>query len=208
MTSRQIVFGVVGVIVGFILGYFVATAMRPGAASPPTEVAAAPESGLPQNHPSLADIQKLQDWQRQAEADPRDRQVRILLGNSYYDMKRFDAATRWYEEALRLDPNDPNVTTDLGTCYLYTDNPTRAIELYRKSLQMDPKHSQTLQNLGFALFSTTDFKGAIKTWEELLALHPEYSHKQEILKQIETAKSHLKVASPAGEEKPAAGASR
>ncbi len=152
---------------------------------------------LPPDHPSMEDIQRLEQMQTQAQNNPKDAAVRVALANAYYDMKRFDAAIPWYEQAVQLDGSNPDVNTDLGTCYLYTNKPEKAIEIYQKSLVINPRHPQTLQNLGFAYFSVAKFGEAMKEWEKLLAFHPEYPHRAEIEKQIAAAKDHQKTASVA-----------
>ncbi|RPI25781.1 MAG: tetratricopeptide repeat protein [Acidobacteria bacterium] len=207
MKNRQIVFGLVGIAIGFVLGFFTSDLIKKEPAPVGASPAVTQDAGqLPENHPSMEDMQRLQDLQQRAEANPNDKEARVALANSYYDMQRFDAAIKWYEEAVRLDPNNPNVNTDLGTSYLYTNNPQKAIELYQKSLAADPKHPQTLQNLGFAYFSLTKFQDAIAVWEKLLTLHPEYQHKAEIEKQITAAKAHLSAGATKPAEKPAMGA--
>ncbi|MFB3902485.1 MAG: tetratricopeptide repeat protein [Acidobacteriota bacterium] len=210
MKNRQIVFCLVGIAIGFVLGFFTSDLIR----KEPVPVGASPAPGqeqseqLPQNHPSMEEMQKLQDMQQQAASNPTDKQVRVALGNAYYDMQRFDAAIKWYEEAIRLDPDNVNVNTDLGTSYLYTNNPDKAIELYKKSLAIDEKHPQSLQNLGFAYFSMANFADAVTAWEKLLALHPEYAHRAEIQKQIEAAKTHMQAAAKKPTSQPKAGAAK
>jgi len=210
MKNRQIIFGLVGIAIGFVLGFFTSDLIKkepiPVGASP----AAAQEQSeqLPQNHPSMEQMQKLQDMQQQAAANPSDKEVRVALGNAFYDMQRFDAAIKWYEEAVHLDPNNVNVNTDLGTSYLYSNNPQKAIELYKKSLAVDQKHPQSLQNLGFAYFATANFPDAVTTWEKLLAFHPEYAHRAEIQKQIEAAKTHMQTAAKKPAVQPKAGAAK
>jgi len=203
MTSKQIVVGVLGIVIGFILGFFTSEAVNRNQAAEPhvhTAQEGAQQAGnqqLPADHPSMEQMQQLEQMQVQAQKDPKDVAVRVALGNAYYDMKRFDAALPWYEQAVELDGSSPDVNTDLGTCYLYTNNPDKAIAIYQKSLVINPKHPQTLQNLGFAYFSAAKFGEAVKEWEKLLAFHPEYPHRDEILKQIAAAKDHLKTASVA-----------
>ncbi|MGH9340738.1 MAG: tetratricopeptide repeat protein [Acidobacteriota bacterium] len=199
MKHKQIVYAVIGVIVGFIVGFFVSEALQRNQAEPPQMVASAPSaeqtgaasSELPEGHPPPEVLEKIGELSRQAEADPEDKQVRILLGNWYYDIGRFDGAIQWYEEALRLDPEDVNVRTDLGTSYLYTGKAETAIEMYQKSLAVEPDHPQTLQNLGFAYFAVEDFNSAIRTWQMLLDRHPEYPHAEQIKEQMNNARSRL-----------------
>jgi len=212
MKNRQIVFGLVGIAIGFVLGFFSSDLIKkepvPVGASPAAVQQGSGSEQLPENHPSMEDMQKLQDLQQQAAANPNDKQARVALGNLYYDMQRFDAAIKWYEEAVRLDPNNVNVNTDLGTSYLYTNKPEKAIEQYTKSLAIDQKHPQTLQNLGFAYFAMANFKDAVTTWDKLLVTHPEYPHRADIEKQIQAAKTHMQTATAKPGSQPKTGTAK
>ena len=192
MKHKQIV---LGIIIGFILGFFVQLILQENQVSrlqPRSPAGASDSSGLPEGHPPAEIMEKLNDLHERARANPRDREVRILLGNLYYDMGRFDAAIDWYEAVLQLEPGDVNVRTDLGTAYLYTGNSMKAIELYEHSLEIEPNHPQTLQNLGFAYFSVEKFDDAVQTWQTLLNTHPKYPHVTEIREQIQSAKARMR----------------
>ncbi len=194
MKNRLYAAGAVGIVVGFILGFFTAQFQKQepvGAPIQQTGVPQSSQSGLPQDHPPAEVLEELGKLQKRAEEHPEDKQVRIVLGNSYYDMGRFDAAVSWYQQALKLDPENLNVRTDLGTAQLYQGKVSEAIETYQHCLKLDPHHPQTLQNLGIAYFSTGNFASAIDTWGKLLSDHPEYPHREEIRKQLENARKHL-----------------
>lgn len=194
MGRKQIVTGILGICVGFVLGFFLARFLdQPAGAGGSLGASPAPGAGadMPEGHPPLEVVEKLQELQERARSHPEDKELRITLGNLYYDMGRFDAAVQWYEEALQLEPKNVNVRTDLATSYLYTGFADKAIELYRASLQIEPDHPQTLQNLGFAYFATERFSEAIETWQKLLDSHPEYPYADQIQKHIENAKAHL-----------------
>ncbi|MBI4445169.1 MAG: tetratricopeptide repeat protein [Acidobacteria bacterium] len=193
MENKQIVTGIVGVVVGFILGFFVSLVVnQPQSASSPATGKAGESSQMPENHPPPEVMEQVRQLLAQTEKEPQNKEVRITLGNIYYDMGRFDAAITWYEQALALDQSNVNVRTDLGTSYLYTGNAGKAIEMYQKSLEIQPDHPQTLQNLGFAFFAAERFADAIQSWEKLLKEHPDYPHKEDIQKQIQDARSRLK----------------
>lgn len=194
MKNRLYAAGAAGIVVGFILGFFTAQFQKQASAVAPLQQSGAPQnsqSGLPQDHPPAEVLEELGKLQKRAEEHPEDKQVRIVLGNSYYDMGRFDAAVSWYHQALELDPENLNVRTDLGTAQLYQGKVSEAIETYQHCLKVAPNHPQTLQNLGIAYFSSGNFASAIYTWEQLLSGHPQYPHKEEIKKQLENAKKHL-----------------
>lgn len=173
-------------IVGFILGFFVAQGVVEPDVSP-AEISAQ----VPENHPSAEVLEQLEAMLERARTDPADREVRVALGNTYYDMERYDAAIPWYKEALALRDDDVGVLTDLGTSYLATGAVEQALVQYRKSLELDPEHPQTLQNIGFAHFSVGDYEAAITSWEHLLEAHPDYAHAEDIREQMRLAQNHI-----------------
>lgn len=188
MNEKAITAGVVGLVIGFILGFFVARGPGNSDATTPSNVASTNGAEMPEGHPPVEVIRKLAELQSRATSNPQDREVRIFLGNFYYDIGRYDGAIRWYEEALELDPTDVNVSTDLGTSYLHVGNTDRAIEVYKKSLSLQPNHPQTLQNLGIAYSNIEKFAEAAETWNRLIENHPEHPEIGRLKEQIEEAR--------------------
>jgi cytochrome c-type biogenesis protein CcmH/NrfG len=187
--KRQlIVSNVVCVLVGFIVGFFVNQAMK-GPATPFTEQSS---DTLPEDHPPPELLARLGELIERVENHPEDLDSLVELGNSFYDMGRFDAAIQWYERALQLDPDIIEVSTDLGTSYLYTGNSEAAVERFKASLEMDNDHPQTLQNLGVAFFSTGQYKEAVDVWQRLVDTHPDYERAADIREQIKTAELHMR----------------
>lgn len=193
MKSKEIIAGVVGIVVGFIAGFFVSLFLEQGPSITPDQdlTTLQDSSQLPEGHPPAEVMDRIRQLQDVAESNPQEREARIALGNSYYDIGRFDAAIKWYEEALDIGSRDANVQTDLGTAYLYTGNAVKAVELYKQSLQIDPKHQETLQNIGVAYFFTGNYSEAVENWEKLIALYPNYERRRELEEQIEKARAHL-----------------
>ena len=120
------------------------------------------------------DTARVTTLQAAAQANPKDVESRIELGNLYYDAGRYPDAITWYSQALALNPNDTNVRTDLATSYYYTGDITKAIEEGRKVLAIDGTKVQTLLNMGIWLTSqnppnTTE---AIADWQLVVSLYP------------------------------------
>ena len=187
MNRKQAVIGIVGIVIGFILGFFVAK----GVTAPVPPGADAQANALPKDHPSPEVMAQIEQLTNLAKQNPQDRETRLKLANFFYDMGRFDAAIPWYEEAFALDPSDVLVSTDLGTSYLYVGNVAKALDQYQQSLKIDPDHAQTLQNLGIAYFTTGEYQKAIDIWEHLLQVHPDYENAADVRNQVKTAQMHL-----------------
>jgi cytochrome c-type biogenesis protein CcmH/NrfG len=194
MGNKQITTGVVGIVIGLILGFFTSQIFLQnpsGVGEQQPQTGSQGSSQLPAEHPPPEVMEKLTELQDWAQTHPQDSQVRISLGNTYYDMGRFDGALKWYEEALQLEPDDVDVRTDLGTAYLYTGNPIKAVEHYKSSLEIDPDHIQTLQNISVAYLSTGNYAEAIGHLERLLESHPDYPQRKEIEQQIEYIRNQI-----------------
>lgn len=189
MNDKRIVVGSVGTICGFIFGFFVAKATI---APAPVPTQAAPQQGLPENHPGAEVVELLQQLQQRADENPKDAQVRVVLGNAYYEMKRFDAAIRWYEAALALEPDNISTNTDLGTAYFYVGNPSKALDIFNKSLQLDPNHPQTLQNIGVVNISMGNTAAGLQAWQKLLETNPDYPQIDQIREQIKQVQEQAK----------------
>ena len=108
-----------------------------------------------------------------AENAPEDVQVRVDLGNLYFDAHRFEDAIPWFEAALALSPEEVEVSTDLGVAYYYMDDTDRALLQFARSLDVAPAHAKTILNLGIVrAFGKQNLEGAIEAWEEVQRVAP------------------------------------
>ena len=189
MKRQLITSNIVCVLVGFIVGFFVNQAMKGPATQQMVEQSS---DALPENHPPPELMERLGELMERVENHPEDLDSLVELGNSFYDMGRFDAGIQWYERALQLDPDMIEVSTDLATSYLYAGNSEAAVERFKASLEMDKDHPQTLQNLGVAFFSSGQYKEAVDVWQSLIDTHPDYVRAAEIKEQIKTAELHMR----------------
>ncbi|MGH9902377.1 MAG: tetratricopeptide repeat protein, partial [Pyrinomonadaceae bacterium] len=126
------------------------------------------------NNPALL-TDAVRMLKRVHEADPKDYESLVLLGNALFDAgqhgdaAQFVEARKYYLKALETKPDDVNVRTDLGLTYYFDRpaDPARAIREYRKSLAVNPRHEMTLQNLAAALITTGETAEAQKRIDEL-----------------------------------------
>ena len=201
---------VITLVIGIAVGYF-ARGSAPTAAAPETAQSArsaapagtggAPAMGagqLPgigaqqqgQASPEML-AQAAQPLLAKLQANPKDFETIIQLGNLYYDGKAYPQAIEYYNKALEIDPKNPDVITDLGTAYWYTGDPDKAIAEFQKSLTIRPNHPGTLFNLGIVKWQgKKDPAGAVVAWEQLLKTNPDYPEKDQVQMLIERAKMH------------------
>ncbi|MBQ01446.1 MAG: hypothetical protein CL477_13180 [Acidobacteria bacterium] len=133
---------------------------------PPAPVPPAPE-------PPPLDETRAAQLRETAEGAPDDVQVRVDLGNLYFNSQQFEDAIPWFEEALTLDPKAVDVSTDLAVAYFYLDDTERALAQLARSLEVDPAHAKTILSLGIVrAFGNQDLDGAFEAWEEVLRVAP------------------------------------
>ena len=176
MRSDSVVFGIAGIFFGVLVGWIIGSQQASGivpapAASAPAAAPAAAQGG--QTAPPAFDESRAASLKAGAEKNPSDAEVRVQLGNLYFDAERYDEAARWYEAALKVDPKNVNASTDLGIAYYYSNQPDRALAQFDRSLEIDPRHSKTLLNIGIVrAFGKQDLDGAEKAWQRVLDVAP------------------------------------
>ena len=184
MKQRRFAFLVVGALIGFVLGYFVS---RLATSSDPLPAASAEASNLPEGHPPVDFLERLRELERHATEHPEHMEVRVQIGNAYFEMQQYQTAATWYESALDLDPTNVDVNNNLGTALFGAREVERSIEVLDRSLELKRDHPVALQNLGWVYFSTNRHREAVDFWERLIRVHPEYEN-------VEAVKEHLKTA--------------
>ena len=173
MRSDSVVFGIAGIFFGVLVGWIIGS-QRATVVTPPPTAAAAPAAGSSgaQQAPAF-DEARAAELKTQADRSPTNADLRVQLGNLYFDGERYNEAAGWYEQALSINPKDVNASTDLGIAYYYGNQPDRALAQFDRSLAIDPKHSKTLLNIGIVrAFGKQDLDGAEKAWQRVLELAP------------------------------------
>ena len=105
--------------------------------------------------------------------DPKNENVYWGFGAIYFTFQDFVAASKQYEEGLRINPNSSNIITDQATIYLTqfntnnnANNLASAIKLFRKSYSIDPKNQNTLIKMSNCYFIKNDCKNAWRYYNE------------------------------------------
>ena len=174
MRSDSVVFGIAGIFFGVLVGWIIGSQRATVVTSaPPASTAASSTPAAPGQAAPPFDEARAAQLKAAADQNRSDAEIRVQLGNLYFDAERYDEAIRWYEEALKTDPKNVNASTDLGIAYYYSNQPDRALAQFDRSLQIDPKHSKTLLNIGIVrAFGKQDIDGAEKAWQRVLELAP------------------------------------
>ena len=173
MRKESIVFGIAGIFFGVLVGWIIGSQQTPAAVPPPAAAAAPAAGSQSAQAPPPFDEGRAAELKASADRNPTDAEVRVQLGNLYFDAERYADATRWYEAALKVNPRNVNASTDLGIAYYYSNQPDRALAQFDQSLAIDPDHSKTLLNIGIVrAFAKQDLDGAEKAWQRVIDVAP------------------------------------
>ena len=110
------------------------------APGPSTSGASSPEFDPAQHSAMLAEMEAT------VEKEPKNAEMRVQLGNFFYDAQKWDQAINYYEQALKLTPDNTDVLVDLGVCYRNVKRTDEALAMFAKALEVDPAKKQALFN--------------------------------------------------------------
>ena len=193
--------GIAGVFFGILVGWMLGSQQaRPGVAAPAVAPASGPQGGGAQSDAAAPfDESRAAALRATAEKDKSDWRTRVQLGDMHFDSEQFAAASKWYEDALRVDPNNVNASTDLGIAYYYMNQPDRALAQFDRSLAIDPKHTKTLLNIGIVrAFGKQDLEGAAKAWQQVVEIAPDSQEARMARQALQGLRSAHPEAAPGG----------
>lgn len=206
MNRDNWLFGIFGVLLGFIAGYVmheVLASRQParlpaggmaavqeaagGGGGAPSGVAAepaeAPPAGAPAGGPSMEQIKQLREH---VEKNPNDADAVLLLANLNYDIRNWQRAKELYEHYLTLKPETPDILTDFGVAVRELGDFKKALELFQRAEKMSPTHWQSRYNKVVVLaFDLKDYAAAKAAVAELQKLQPGNTSVQELAAEIQ-----------------------
>ncbi len=148
------------------------------------------DAKLPENHPPINAESQVVALEQASRDDPNNADVKIQVGNAYYDAGQYQKAAQAYEDSLRLRPENPGVETDLATCYHELGQDDKALSILDHVLQYQPNFPQALFNKGIVLqVGKNDPNAAVAVWETLLRSNPNYPQRAELEQKINQLKA-------------------
>ena len=170
MPKESVVFGIAGVFFGLLVGWTIGSQQGRPPAAPSAQAAPA---ATPAQTAAPFDESRANALRATIEKDPRNVEIRVQLGDLYFDSERFAEASKQYEDALAINPGHVNASTDLGIAYYYMNQPDRALAQFDRSLAIDANHTKTLLNIGIVrAFGKQDLQGAATAWQKVIDIAP------------------------------------
>lgn len=185
MIRENVLFAVIGVLLGFIVGFMFASSMSQKAAQ--TQMAAASQN-LPTDHPPVG-AQNAGDPQAQRErvmaqiekarSEPNNFEAQMGAAQLYYQIQRYDQAIEFLLKANQLKPADFDAVAALGVVNLDAGHYDQAEKWYRVALKMKSDDEGSLAGLAEATIQ----QGTAKPAEDAVAqLEKQYPGNQDLPK--------------------------
>lgn len=142
MNRENLLFAVIGVLLGFIVGFMFASSMSQKASQ--TQMTAASQN-LPADHPPVgaqnagdpaAQRERVMAQIEKARNEPNNFEAQMAAAQLYYQIQRYDQAIEFLLKANQLKPTDFDAVTALGVVNLDAGHYDQAERWYRAALKM------------------------------------------------------------------------
>jgi len=178
MTRENLMFAIIGVLFGFIVGFIFASNMSQRASAP----AALSSGQMPSDHPpvdSNAGAQNPGGMQAEVTAslekarnEPKNFEAQLEAAQLYYQIRRYDPAIEFLLKANQLKPDDYQTLVALGVVNLDAEHFDVARKWYQAALMKKSDDVVTLAGMAAATLGQGDAKAAEQAIANLEKVDP------------------------------------
>ena len=177
MTRENILFAIIGILLGFIVGFMLASSMSQKSAM---QVAGASQT-MPADHPPLSgqnapDPQAVREQVsaslEKARTEPNNFDAQTKAAELYYQIQQYDKAIEYLIKANQLKPTDYRTVTLLGVFNLDAGHYDTAEKWYRVAMKMKSDDVMVLSGLAYSTLQRGDAKAAEDAIAQLEKVSP------------------------------------
>jgi Flp pilus assembly protein TadD len=182
MTRDNLLFAIIGILLGFIVGFMVAGSMsQREAAVRAGAITGQQGQSLPPDHPPIGSDQggapqqtmaQVQDTIARARNNPKDFDAQIMAAKLEYQIQQFDEAIKFLLTANQIRPSDREVLAMLGVANMDAGHFEPAEKWYRAAMVKKPDDIPVLDGLCAVLLSAGKIKLAEEAINKLEKLDP------------------------------------
>lgn len=195
MNRENLLFAVIGLLLGFIVGFMFASSMSQKAAQ--TQMSA---QNLPADHPPVgaqnagdpaAQREQVMAQIEKARNEPKNFDAQMTAAQLYYQIQRYDQAIEYLLKANQLKPTDYEAVAALGVVNLDAGHYDQAERWYRAALKMKSDDVRVLAGLAAATLGKGDAQAAetaIAQLEKFDASSPDLPQFKEKLASLKAGK--------------------
>ena len=201
MTRDNLLFAIIGILLGFIAGFLLAGNISQREAAQRALPTSAQSQNLPPNHPPVAGDQQasgeggqqmlasVQTAMKQARENPNDFDAQVTAAKLEYQIQRFDQAIEYLLAANKLKPDNTEVLAMLGEANMDAQHFDAAIKWYKAALAKNPKDITSLDGYCFVLLQSGDAKNAEDALDKLQKADPNNQDLPQFRKKLDELKA-------------------
>ncbi len=174
MTRENLLFAIIGILFGFIVGFMFASTMsqRPV----PVAASTADNRNLPANHPQVQPgdsknpqqvFAEVQEAISKARKEPNNFDAQMKAAELFYQIQRYDQAIEFLLKANQIKPDSFETVVALGQVNLDAEHYDQAEKWLKAALMKKPEDVRVLASLTFALLEKGDAAAATRAIETL-----------------------------------------
>lgn len=184
MTKENFLFGIIGLLAGFMIGFFFANSVNQSALiSPPPQAAQQTSgAGLPSGHPSIpgapggGSVPEVSAAIENARQNPNDFEAQMKAAELFYQIQRFEGAIEFLKRANELQPENVEVLVNLANANFDAGKYDEAEKLYGRVIQKRPEdlNVRTDKALTLLFREPPNYDGAIQELKFVLEKDPKH----------------------------------
>jgi tetratricopeptide (TPR) repeat protein len=185
MKKENVLFGVIGLMVGVIAGFMFANSINQQSSAPPTPANVAgtdmrSNSNIPPGHPDIGGAQGGMQPDtlaaiEKAKQAPDDFDAQFKAAELYYQIGRFEEALPFLIQANKLKPDDRDVMIQLGNAHFDADKYDDAEKWYTSALaKKEDVGVRTDLGLTHVFRQPPNYDRAIQEFKRSLATDPNH----------------------------------
>src|SRR5437868_12666606 len=185
MTRDNLLFAIIGILLGFIAGFLLASNITQREAAQRTgAITTQGSQSLPPDHPPIAGgdqtageggqqmLASVQTAMKQARENPNDFDAQKTAAKLEYQIQRYDQAIEYLLAANKLKPENAEVLGMLGEANMDAQHFDAAAKWYKAALTKNPADLASLDGYCFVLLQTGDNKNAEEAMNKLAKIDP------------------------------------
>lgn len=194
MTRDNLLFAIIGILLGFIIGFMFASTMSQ---RQPASATMAGSQNLPADHPPLAEggkgseqiFAEVQASMKKAREEPQNFEAQVTAARLEYQIQRFDDAIGFLLKANQIRPDDFETIANLGMINLDAGHFGQAVKWYKTALLKKPDDVSVLDGLSAAALSAGDVKEAEQAIAKLEKVDPQNQDLPQFRQKLESLKA-------------------
>lgn len=195
MTRDNLLFAIIGILLGFIVGFMFAGSMSQQNL---TTANLPSNQNLPADHPPVQgggaqDPQQIfaqvQESMAKARKEPNNFEAQVTAARLEYQIQRYDQAVEFLLKANQLQPENYDVIVMLGAANLEGRHYDMADKWYKIARAKKPQDVGVLASVAYMQLQKGDAKAAEKAIADLEKVDPSNENLSEFKQRLETMKS-------------------